>query len=111
MSVSFVERELTIDGHTYILSFPIDEAFALGDKVIVLFDPNSSPEFGERMSNLVAVAGDSSTVWEAELPTNFSGDRYYQIASRDPLVADSNRSFSCTIDSSSGQIISKTFYK
>lgn len=111
MNVSFVERELTIDGDKHILEFPIEEAFALGDRVIVLFDPNSSLEFGERMSNLIAVAGDGNTVWEAELPTNFSGDRYYQIASRDPLVADANRSFSCTIDSSSGQIISKTFFK
>ena len=111
MNVSFVERELTIDGNTHILAFSIDEAFALGDRVIVLFDPNGSPELGERMSNLIAVTGDGSTVWEAKLPTNFSGDRYYRIASRDPLVAYSNRSFDCTIDSNSGQIISKTFYK
>jgi hypothetical protein len=55
------------------------------------------------MSNLVVVTGDGSTAWEAELPTNFHGDRYYHIASRDPLVAYSNRSFNCTIGSSSGQ--------
>jgi hypothetical protein len=53
MNVSFVERELTIDGDKHILAFPIDEAFALGDKVIV--DQNSSPELGERMSNLLVI--------------------------------------------------------
>jgi hypothetical protein len=35
MNVSFIERERTIDGNTHILAFPIDEAFALGDKVII----------------------------------------------------------------------------
>ena len=111
MTVSFIERELRIDEHVHVLEFPIDEAFEHGGLVIVLFAPDSNLKKFGQFHNVIAVDRHGHMVWEAELPTSNTGDRYYKIANRDPLTLYSTQSYDVVLDSASGRIIEKRFTK
>ena len=111
MTVSFVERELTIDGATHVLEFPIDEAFDHGSVVIVFFAPDSGPKRFGQFHNVIAVDRQGNKVWEADLPTSNTGDRYYNIASRDPLTLYSTQSYDVVLDAATGRILEKRFTK
>lgn len=111
MIITFVERELRIDGVAYDLAHPIDDAFVHDDVVIVLFDPDSRFRRFGQFHNLIAIDRVGQLRWEAELPTSTTGDRYYKLASRDPIVAYSTQSFDCVIDAQTGRIVTKTFTK
>jgi len=109
--IRYVERELFIDGRRYEMPHPIDDAIEYEGSVIVLFDPDSADEGSGRFHNLVAVDRSGRVEWTAELPTDDPGDRYYRIASSDPLTAYSVRSYDCVIDRTSGHILDRTFTK
>lgn len=109
--VTFSGRTIFADGKNTDLEYPILDAFGLKDKVIVLFHPDAYTEKFGQFPNLVAVTFDGERVWTAELPTHQSGDRYYKIASRSPLVVYSIYSFECEIDESTGKIKKGIFYK
>jgi hypothetical protein len=79
--------------------------------VLALFDPDSSDEGNGNFHNLVALNRSGQLKWTAELPTSDPGDRYYKIASTDPLIAYSVRSYDCFIDLRSGHIMHKYFTK
>jgi len=111
VSIRFVERELSIDGTRHEMPYPIDDAIEYGDSVIILFDPDSADEGNGRFHNLVAVDRSGEVEWTADLPTEDPGDRYYRIASSDPLIAYSVRSYDCVIDRTSGRILERTFTK
>jgi hypothetical protein len=111
VSVDYVERELSIDGNRHVLQFPIAAAVEYADSVVVLFDPDSADEGNGRFHNLVAVDRSGQPQWTAELPTEDPGDRYYKIASSEPLIAYSVRSYDCVIDQFTGRILSKSFTK
>jgi hypothetical protein len=111
IDVTFLRNSITIDGKKYNLSFPIKEAFALEDKVIVLFDPDSYiPKFGQ-FQNLIALDVHGNEIWKAELPTNESSDCYYMVTEVKPLKASSFKSYECQIDPSTGKIVHMVFYK
>jgi hypothetical protein len=109
MTISFVERELRIDGLTHVLEFPIDDAFEHEDLVIVFFAPDSNPKKFGQFHNVVAVDRNGNRVWEADLPTSNTGDRYYKIANRSPLTLYSTQSYDVVLDPASGHIIEKRF--
>jgi hypothetical protein len=111
MNISFVARELHLDGTTHILEFPIEEAFEQGSLVIVFFAPDSDPKRFGQFHNVIAVDRRGWKVWEADLPTSNTGDRYYKIATRDPLTLYSTQSYDVVVDSATGRIIEKTFTK
>jgi hypothetical protein len=110
--VSFAGASLSVGDRKFQMPHPIEEAFLLGALVIVLFAPDSvSSAFGQ-FPNLIALdPGSGHQVWEAELPSATTGDRFYKIASRVPLVAYSVKSFVCTIDPVTGRITEKEFVK
>lgn len=112
LDIRFAGESLAVDGKRFRMAHPVEDAFALSTFVIVLFVPDSvSIPFGQ-FSNLIAI--DPSTgerVWEAELPSTTTGDRYYKVASRDPLVVYSVKSFVCTIDPRTGNISEREFVK
>jgi len=89
----------------------VDDAFALNDPLVVLCAPGSASGKVGQFKNLVALDERAEPVWIAELPTRDTGDCYYRIASRTPLTALSVKSFSCTLDPSTGRVIEKTFFK
>ena len=110
--VHFAGESLSIDGRRFTLPHPIDDAFRLGDVVVVLFAPDAVMCTFGQFPNLVAVdPHDGSQVWQAELPTTETGDKYHMIAARRPLVAYSVASFECTIDPATGRILEKVFTK
>jgi hypothetical protein len=119
MSVTFQERELVVDGIAVEMLWPILDAFEVGERVIVLFDPDAyllDPEYRAKRRcgstanrNLVAFSKDAQKLWEAEFPS--ASDYYYRISSRTPLRASSFSSYECEIDLATGRIISKTFCK
>ena len=113
-SVGFSGRVLRIDSLQVELEYPIAEAFALGDLVIVRFPydaelKRSGKSYGA-FDNLFALTGRGERAWVAELPTNGT-DSYVAISSREPLVANSWSCFQCTLDPKSGKIVSTVFTK
>ena len=117
--VSPYRNVLCIEGRQVPMPYAIREAFALGDMVIVLLDPNSyleDPSYSkdrrrgkESLSNLLAVSREGNLLWESELPEPV--DYFYRILSVAPLIALSFSSFQCELDPETGKIRSRTFLK
>lgn len=119
MSVSFQGRALVIDGQSFQVPWPVLDAVEQGDKVFVLFDPDSyllDPDY-KRMrrqgtpaiSNLIALTKTGTKIWEAEMPE--TSDYYYRLSSATPLIANSFSSFRCEINPNNGSIKNKKFLK
>jgi hypothetical protein len=110
-SVRFEGRVLIVDSGSRIeLEFPIVDAFARDDLVVVLFAHDADPRGYGNFSNLIAVTSTGRQAWIAELPTN-QGDAYVQISSREPLLAYSWSGFDCTLEPRNGKIVRKVFLK
>src|SRR6476469_9519666 len=105
MTVSFHGDQLSIGGHTPVLKFPIVDAFDHGDLTIVLFAPDRDLRNYGQFHNLVALNGHGALVWEAELPTTITGDCYYMIVNRSPLLVYSVQSYDVTLDADTGRIL------
>jgi len=109
--IDLSDKVLFVDGNVLELEFPVAEAFELDKIIIILYDPDAyASKFGQ-FPNLIALLPSGERLWTAELPTTTSGDRYYKIASRIPLVAYSIYSEECEIDPATGRIISHRFIK
>jgi len=100
-----------VDGRSWHVEYPILQAFPVGEKIVVLYDPDAFLEKFGQFPNLVAFNPEGKKLWVAQLPTNESGYCYWRIYLKDGLMADSFKSFSCSIDEASGKIQSKVFYK
>ena len=111
MTVTVVERELRINGQAHLLAFPICDAFQLGPVILVMFDPDSDPKKFGQFQNVIALDVEGNVVWEADLPTSNTGDRYYRVASRDPLTLNSTQSYDVILDPTSGRILDRRFTK
>lgn len=109
--ISFSGNIILVENHSISAAYPVAEAFQLGDKIVVLYDPDAYQENFGQFKNLVALTLEGETFWTAELPTNDSGDRYYKVSSKKPLIAYSIYSYACEIDESNGKIVSRTFFK
>jgi hypothetical protein len=99
------------DGRRFDFEHPVQEAWWWEDLLIVLFDPDAHSERFGQFPNLVAVDVNGTRRWVAELPTTTTGDRYYRIASREPLVAYALSSHDCEIDLRTGRIVRREFTK
>ncbi|MFC1748567.1 hypothetical protein ACFL2V_07140 [Pseudomonadota bacterium] len=110
-NISYSKNSVTIAGVTITLEHVVLIAFELKGKVIVLFDPDEYiPKFGQ-FNNFIALDLEGAKMWEAELPTTETGDCYFKVSSREPLIVNSYKSYVCEIDSDTGKIISKNFTK
>ena len=109
--ITFSGKTVYLDEVQIDTDYPVSDAFRTDDKIIVLYDPDAYTEKFGQFPNLVAFNLKGEKVWTAELPTTTSGERYWRIVSKEPLMADSKGSFSCTIDVSNGRIVKKEFYK
>jgi hypothetical protein len=111
-SVTFAAEVLQVGAVKLIQPYPIDEAFWVGDVVVLLYSPDSEHSKFGQFANLIAIDPETGDeIWQAELPTTTTGDRYYNVASHEPLVVRSVKSFVCTIDPETGRIINKQFVK
>ena len=108
--IDFDGNELHVSGTVFRLEFPIQEVRELASQIIVLFRPDASKGPGQ-FRNLVAYDPEGSKLWEAELPTNYGMDAYYQLLPGPDLVADSYCSYRCHLDPNTGRITSKEFFK
>jgi len=61
--------------------------------------------------NLVCLDLSGKRLWEAEFPEPGKPDYYYEIGSRQPLVAYSLSSYDVELDPETGAILSKEFTK
>jgi hypothetical protein len=112
-------RSVTVDGVTWATEYPVKEAFALAEAVCVLLEPDaylSDTGYSKErrrgngaLRNLRAYSPTGELLWEAEFPEQ--ADYYYQVVSREPLVALSFSSYRCRIDPGSGRIVDAEFMK
>src|SRR5690349_19839780 len=96
--ITFAGKTITIGDKLVAVEHPVVDAFELEGCIIVLFNPDAYTERFGQFPNLIALRPTGERLWIAELPTTTSGDSYYKIASRTPLVAYSINSFECEID-------------
>jgi len=78
LEVHFLDSNLTVGNRSWQVAHPILQALVVGKRVVVLYDPDRYTEKFGQFSNLIAFSFDGEQLWKAELPTNESGDRYYQ---------------------------------
>jgi hypothetical protein len=119
MSVSFHGSNLIVDGQSIQMPWPVLDAREEGDKVFVLFDPDSylldanykrmRRQGAPAVRNLVALTKGGAKLWEAELPE--TSDYFYRLISTKPLVANSFSSYKCEINADDGAVKSKEFMK
>ena len=119
MSVSFQGKTLLIDGQSVQMPWSVLDAVEQGDKVFVLFDPDSyllDPNYKvmrrqgtPAIRNLIAITKAGAKLWEAEMPK--ASDYYYRLSSAAPLIANSVSSYRCEIDPNNGAIKNKEFLK
>lgn len=100
---------LIVGGRRLELEHAINAAWRVGDRILVLFDPDS--EQGGQFPNLIALDDEGRQVWVAELPTTTTGDRYYRLQSETPIVVSSFSSFDCEIDPNTGRIVRRELRK
>ena len=109
--ISFENNVLHIDSNSFSLDHNIEEAFAIEDRIIVLFDPDANMGNEGQFRNLLCLQADGKVRWVAELPTEKSTDVYYKVAKRNPLIVYSFCSYECEIDIATGRIRTKAFTK
>lgn len=109
--ITFSGKTISIGGKSFEVEHPVADAFELEGRIIVLFNPDAYTEKFGQFPNLVALRPTGERLWTAELPTTRSGDRYYKVASRTPLVVYSVYSEECEIEPATGRIKARRFYK
>jgi len=109
--ITFSGKTLSICNNSLELEHPIADAFDLEGRIVVLFNPDAYTEKFGQFQNLIALQPTGERLWTAELPTTTSGDRYYKVASRAPLVAYSIYSQECEIEPATGRITARRFLK
>jgi len=109
--ITFYGKTLSINGKSLELDYPVVDAFELEGRIIVLFNPDAYTERFGQFPNLIALGPTGERVWTAELPTTTSGDRYYKVSSRTPLVVYSIYSQECEIEPATGRIKVRRFFK
>lgn len=109
MIVSYRGESVIVDGIEVRFAQRVVDAFATGEVAVVLLDPDGQVSVAGQFHNLVALDRSGHRLWEAELPTTTTGDAYYAIASRSPLIALSVQSYDCKIDPTTGRLLEKTF--
>jgi hypothetical protein len=109
--ITFSVKTISVSGKSLEVEFPVSDAFELEGCVIVLFNPDAYTEKFGQFPNLVALRPTGERLWTAELPTTTSGDRYYKVSSRAPLVVYSIYWVECEIELSTGRIKARRFYK
>lgn len=102
-----------VGGNAVALRYPADQAIRHRDRLIVRYAVTEHLGRPGTFPNLEAVEMDGTVVWTAELPTNETGDCYYDIEVDDEgdLLARSFKSYVCKIDWDSGRIIDREFVK
>ncbi|MCB1257164.1 MAG: hypothetical protein KDB26_08675 [Microthrixaceae bacterium] len=106
-------NKVIVAGKSIALRYPVDQAIRHGDYLIVRYAVTAHLGRPGTFQNLEAVRLDGTVKWTAELPTNETGDCYYEVEvdSARALVARSFKSYVCKIDWESGKILESEFVK
>ena len=111
-SFSFSGDHVQIGKSSWKVEFPIRDAVVLGDKVILLYDPDSPEAIRFRQfKNLVAYNVHGEKLWTAEHPTNETAAVYVNLMSSNPLRVWNFGCFVCEIDPANGKLIKAEFTK
>ena len=109
--ITFSGKKISIGEKSMELEHAVADAFELEGLIVVLFNPDAYAERFGQFPNLIALRPTGERLWTAELPTTTSGDRYYKVSSRTPLVVYSINSFECEIDPATGRIKGRHYFK
>ena len=111
-SLSFSGDQVQIGKRSWKAEFPIRDAVMLGDKVILLYDPDSSEAIRFRQfQNLVAYSVHGEKLWTGEHPTNETAAVYINFMSSNPLRVWNFACFVCEINPTNGKLIQAQFTK
>ena len=108
---SIHDGELWVDGVHVVTAYPVIDAVDLGERVVVLYDPDADPRSWGTFRNLVGLDRSGSTSWIADTAETTTGDHWTKIASAVPLRAHAWAGYLCTLDPSTGRIVDRVFTK
>lgn len=111
--IEFIDHSIIWNGRNIDLTFPIKDAFVVGETIIVLFKQDAA-DLEKPFQNLIALDSNGSQMWIAALPeVQIEGiaDAYLQIVSREPLIVYTWSGYNCTIDIKTGKILKQQFTK
>jgi hypothetical protein len=119
--LTFSGKSLEVDGRTLETRWAVQQAYAIGNKIIVLLDvfstvdglPRDIHEMRKspRERNLQCFCENGQLLWEAEFPEDDGADYYYSVTPSTPLIASSFSSYRCEIDLNTGKVLRREFYK
>ena len=111
-SFSFAGDVVQLGESSWKVEYPIREAVMLGDKIVLLYDPDSPEAIHFRQfRNLVAYNTHGEKLWTAEHPTNETAGVYVNFMSSDPLRVWNFACFVCEINPANGKLIQAEFTK
>lgn len=104
------KKTLKLKGKEIKFDFPIYQIAFCENVFFILFHPGSDNRSWGKFQNLYGVDMDGKILWKAELPDNFSGcfDRINLINGQLHTYVST---YDCTVDPTTGRIISTEFYK
>ena len=108
--VSFSGQSVSVAGHTWLAPWPVTQAVVVDGRVILLYDYMAGPRH-RQFQNLEAFSFSGERLWTAEHPTSQTADAYVEILSTSPFLVWDFACYRCTIDPSTGRLISAQFTK
>tara|TARA_B100001094_G_scaffold333065_1_gene408269 strand:+ start:1231 stop:1554 length:324 start_codon:yes stop_codon:yes gene_type:complete len=106
-------NKIEIGNNIFTLEYDVKHAIQVHNIIYILFNPDCNTKKFGQFKNLIAISQDAKRIWQADLPTNMSGDCYYDIEFDldQSLLAYSIKSYTCYIDKKNGRILNKVFTK
>lgn len=110
MKLEFGTDWIEHEGRILKVEYPIMDARTIGGFIIVLHDDMHFAR-GVSARNLFAYKLDGTIAWRADDIGQGAVDAYTNFLSENPLVVGNFAGFNCTVDISSGTVLSTQFTK
>jgi len=92
-------------------SYPVLEAYEVGDTVLVIYDYMAFPQLGPCRNLFAYSAKTGLELWRAQDIGQGQVDAYTNFISEAPLVVGNFAGYSCELDIATGQVVNKVFTK
>lgn len=109
--VRYYDNIVNIGSKSVRLPHKVLDAFESQGIIIIFLDPDANLGKTGQYHNLIGYDFHGTKQWEAELPTANKSDVYWKLSNKNPLIVYSFSSYECEIETLTGKILKKIFYK
>jgi hypothetical protein len=108
--VRFEGDRVFVGGDSWRAPYPISDLRLVGAIIALIYDYMSGPRH-HQFQNLEGFDLDGHKLWTAQHPSNETADAYVKFVDGEGLIAWNFASYECTIDPTTGRLISRVFSK